>query len=791
MVPLAAIESEGARTRLKHVMKTYHIHIGGLVQGVGFRPHVFRLAMQHGLNGWVSNAKDGVHIECNASEESAQQFYSGILAAAPVNAVITSHTIAEIKPQAFVSFTIREGEVNAGTDLLLTPDFGMCASCRNEVLDSSNRRYHYPFTTCLQCGPRYSIIRELPYERSNTSMAALKMCPVCNKEYFDVGDDRYYSQTNSCPACAIPMHLYDAAGVLLSSHTDELLHQLNTVLLQGAVAAVKGIGGYLLLCDAGNAAAVQQLRQRKHRPAKPFALLYADINFAKEDVIISRHEEAILKSKASPIVLCRLRDDKAINICAAGIAPGLGSIGLMLPCSPLLLLVAGTFGKPLVATSANISGSPIISDDQEALELLHGIADYVVTYDRDIVMPQDDSVLQVTATGRQIILRRGRGLSPGYFPNPLADTPECLLAMGAELKSAFAIQHKQQLFISQFLGNQENVASQFAYDKTLHHLLQLLQMKPDMILVDKHPGYFVSEHGKEIAAQQGIPYISIQHHKAHFGAVLAENNLLCSREPVLGVIWDGTGYGDDEQVWGGEFFLLENAVQQRVAQLEYFPQLLGDKMSREPRLSALSMLKFLPERMKIMQSRFSVQEWKYYSQLISQPADLLTSSMGRFLDGIASMAGICDINSYEGEAAMKLEALARKCNRPWKDYYPVPLKNNRLDFSLLLQELTDDVAQDKARDEIAQKVFYSLAHAIRRVSEHFNTRKITFSGGVFQNALLADMITDLMGGNNELYWHRQLSPNDECIAFGQLACYQLLRQQQQEEKLQNVSVLIN
>lgn len=767
------------------------MHISGLVQGVGFRPHVFRLATQHGLHGWVSNAKDGVHIECNATEADAKKFYTAVLADPPPNAVITRHTMEEVKMRQFSSFSIRAGAVATNTDLLLTPDFGICDACKKEIFDSSNRRYHYPFTTCLQCGPRYSIIQELPYEREHTTMAAWAMCEKCSGEYRNMANERYYSQTNSCPECAIAMHLLDANGVCLSHDTSEILHRLNDLLVDGAIAAVKGIGGYLLLCDAGNASAVQQLRHRKHRPAKPFALLYADIETARKDVIITEHEEAVLKSKTVPIVLCRLRNDEAGTICVQDIAPGLDKIGLMLPCSPLLLLIAKAFGKPLIATSANLSGSPIIIDDQEAMEMLKDIADYILTYDREIAVPQDDSVLQVTASGRQIILRRSRGLSPTYFPNPLENTNGCWLAMGSELKSAFAIQDKHQLYISQFLGNQESLASQVAYDRTLHHLLHLLQTKPDLILIDKHPGYFVSEHGKEIAAQEGIPYVSVQHHKAHFAAVLAENSLLNSRDPVLGVIWDGTGYGDDQQIWGGEFFLLENGEMERVAQLEYFPQLLGNKMSREPRLSALALMKFLPSKIPMMQSRFSVKEWQYYHQLIHQPADLLTSSMGRFLDGIASILGVCDTNSYEGEATMKLEALARNCNTEMMDYFPVPLKNGRLDFSMLLQEMTDAVAGREKSDYVAKKVFYSLTHAILRVAEHFNAKKIAFSGGVFQNALLKEMIMHTMDDKNELYWHRQLSPNDESIAFGQLACYHLMQERQRGAKQLATSLPMN
>ncbi|MGB3006617.1 MAG: carbamoyltransferase HypF [Chitinophagaceae bacterium] len=752
-------------------MNTYYIHIGGLVQGVGFRPHVFKIAEKTGINGWVSNSKNGVHIEFNATEIVARQFYEAIIESPPVNAVITSHNLKETAHKSFHSFIITTENVNTKTDLLLTPDFAICESCKTEVLNNNNRRYQYPFTTCLHCGPRYSIIQELPYERYNTTMCEMEMCSGCTTEYNDVYNRRHYSQTNSCPDCAIQMHLFDAAGKLHSNETNVILKKLNKELAAGSIAAVKGIGGYLLLCDAGNESAIQKLRKRKHRPAKPFALLYADIATAGADVYISAAEEAALKDKAAPIVLCQLKQTPQSGICTEAIAPGLDKIGLMLPCSPLLLLIANAFAKPLIATSANISGSPIIYKDEEAIELLAGIADYIISYERDIMLPQDDSVMQITSSGQKIILRRSRGLAPNYFPNPFENTSDCILAMGGELKSAFAIHDQQHLYISQFLGNQENLASQSAFNNTANHLLKLLQTKPSLILADSHPGYFVSEQGKEIAQQNNLQFVTIQHHKAHFAAVLAENDLLNTTEPVLGVIWDGTGYGDDKQIWGGEFFVFEKNKMQRVAQLDYFPQLLGDKMNREPRLSALSLLKFLPAKQHIIQAHFSETEWKYYRQLINHPAELLTSSMGRFLDGIASLIGICHINTYEGEAAMRLEAAARKCEQPVTSYYSIFLKNNRLDFSILLEELIVDICKNVNSSYMAKKIFYSLANAISIVSDYFCIDRIAFSGGVFQNAFLTDIVNELLSEKKQLFLHRQLSPNDECIGFGQLAYY--------------------
>lgn len=781
MVRMAAGQSACIAACL--IMKTYHIHIGGLVQGVGFRPHVYKIAEQMALTGWVSNTKDGVHIEINAEETVSALFYRSVIQQPPDNAVITAHSIKEVAPKTFSSFSILPDNTDSKPDLLLTPDFAICEHCKNETADPKNRRYRYPFTTCLHCGPRYSIIKALPYERYHTTMSHLPMCEDCSDEYNNVYDRRHYSQTNSCNKCSIPMHLFSAAGKIISHQPEEILINCKQYFAAGNIIAVKGIGGYLLLCDATNESAVQQLRSRKHRPARPFALLYASIENASKDVHISEYEEADLKDKAAPIVLCRLKEVQQNEICTYGIAPGLDKIGIMLPCAPLLQLLVNDFGKPLIATSANISGSPIIYNDEEALEKLSGIADYIITYEREIVVPQDDSVLQLTDKGEKIILRRSRGMAPNYFPNPFEATDECILATGGELKNAFAIQERHRLYISQFLGNQESLASQETFTHTSDHLFDLLQTKPSVILADKHPGYFVSQRANELSLENNIPLFSVQHHEAHFGAVLAENGLLSAQEPVLGIIWDGAGYGDDQQVWGGEFFVFEDGEINRTVHFDYFPQLLGDKMSREPRLSALSLLKQLPAKQSVLEPYFSVTEWQYYQQLIKQPATLLTSSVGRLLDAVACILGICSINTYEGEAAMKLEAVARSYRGEMTDYYPLPVKNNRIELLLMLQDMMHDREAGMPVNQVAAKIFYSLALTVGRMSDHLGIDKIAFSGGVFQNALLTNMIDSLYAGKKQLYRHKQLSPNDECIGFGQLACYHLSKKRQMEMQL--------
>jgi hydrogenase maturation protein HypF len=761
-------------------MHSYHIHINGLVQGVGFRPFVCRIASRLQLNGWVSNSNNGVHIEFNAMESSAALCYHTILNDPPPNAIITHHSIERIPLKSFIGFSIKESNNEDKPDLLLTPDIALCTDCKTEILSLSNKRFQYPFTTCLQCGPRYSIITALPYDRVNTTMRNLQMCPDCNAEYNDITNRRHYSQTNSCKDCAIPMHLFDAANHCICNNGDQIPDKIITSLKEGNIVAVKGIGGYLLLCDATNEMAIHSLRVRKHRAAKPLALLYADIAMVQQDMQLRSFEISALEDKSAPIVLCCLKEGATNSICRDAIAPGLDKIGLMLAYTPLLFLIATSFGKPLVATSGNISGSPILYKDDDALENLFEVADLVLTYDRDIVAPQDDSVIQFTNSGQKIILRRSRGLAPNYFPSPFNKMNDVVLAMGGELKAAFALQDQHKLYVSQFLGDQSTLESQTCFKETLSHLTKLVSANPRYILVDKHPNYFVSQYGKLIADARDNFLLAIQHHKAHFGAVLAENNLLESNQRILGIIWDGTGYGDDGQIWGGEIFIYEQHQMERAVHLDYFPQLLGDKMSKEPRLSALSLLKNLPQHQYLVQDYFSKQEWSYYQQLLQQPAVLLTSSMGRFLDGIAAILGIRSHNNYEGEAAMQLEALARNCTNNSGEFYRIQLSSDRLEWAGFLKELLEDCRQKIEVAIIAQKVFYSLAKMVQQVSHYFKIDQLAFSGGVFQNALLIDMLIDLLTSEKQLYFHQQLSPNDESIGFGQLACFSMLHQSKNE-----------
>lgn len=775
---MATIESAGTSNGLdkknNRMTHTWHIHLSGLVQGVGFRPYTLNLAAKYALTGTVANGSDGVHIYFNARAHLARKFYRDLIQHAPEESIINHQQILPVAEQHFHDFSIvtYNGD-QSHNSMLLTPDRAPCPACLEAINNPADRRYRYAFTTCVHCGPRYSIMKSMPFEREHTSMAPFAMCPDCLREYTRPVDSRFHSQTNSCPHCAITLHLYHSSKECVTSNSEEVLGLTKSHLQKGHIVALKGTGGYLLLCDATNETAIQSLRLRKQRPAKPLALLYPSLKAITNDTLLNEWEQAALTSAAAPIVLCTPKNDPPSGIHRALIAPQLHRIGIMLPANPLLHLVASDFGKPLVATSANISGAPLVYRDKDALLQLFEIADCIVTHDREILAPQDDSVLQFTCAGRKIILRRSRGLAPNYYPHTLDKNQPATLAMGADLKSGFSILAQDRLYCSQYLGKQGSIEARQAFTDSLQQVLGLSGINPQAILTDTHPGYITSEYGRSYAADNKLPLFAFQHHRAHIGAVLAENGLLNSKESVLGFAWDGTGYGDDGQTWGSEVIRFENGQMERFAQLKTFRQMLGDKMSREPRLSALSLLECFPHEQLRLKKLFSQKEWDWYQQLNTQAPSGWCSSMGRWIDGLAALLGVCSVNSYEGQAAMQLEALADQQHLPLKDCYPVSLNKTVIEWSALISALLADADAGLALERMASKLMNSLVQIIKLCAATSGCRKLVFSGGVFQNRLLVETIEQELQGRYQLYFHRKLSPNDECIAMGQLACYQL------------------
>lgn len=743
-------------------MYTYHLHIGGQVQGVGFRPFVMRLAMRLGLVGWVSNDNDGVHLEVNATPQAFQHFVDCVLAEKPAAAKITHHSAYQVDFQEFHDFRIVSSSNQAQPNLLITPDMATCAECQQELFDPQSRRYQYPFLSCTNCGVRYSVITQLPYDRVHTTMQPFEPCAACWEEYHDFAHRLCHSQTQSCATCGVQLQQH---GQVIATESPEIIQQVVAAWQAGQIVAIKGVGGYLLTCDATQSTAVATLRQRKNRPTKPFALMFPDVDTLQQAVVASPEALSILQSPASPIVLLPLREEASLEIAQAEVAPSLTHLGVMLPYMPLFMLLCRIFGKPLVATSGNLSHSPIIADDATALQTLASVADLIVSHNRTIVAPQDDSVVGLDDTQKPILLRRSRGMAPNLLGLPWTPAPIRTLAMGAQMKSTFALAISPNSYVSQYLGSLESYDTQVRYKGSIAHFLRLFQTQPEQIIVDKHPDYFATQLGKTLAQTLDIPCVEVQHHTAHLVAVLAENNLLESPEPVLGVVFDGTGLGDDGHIWGGEFFIYADQSVQRVAHFPYFPTILGDKMAREPRIAALCALGQYEGVSEKILAKFTPVEWQVCQKRLAE-ASFHTSSIGRLFDAWASWLGLADKISYEGEAALLLQNIA------YQFYKQNPAITHSFGESAsietLLGELVGDSLASKSAGFVALKFHFALVHWIKTQAEQAGVRQVAFSGGVFQNSLLVSLIKKYLSADFVLYFHQQLPPNDENIALGQL-----------------------
>ncbi len=767
-------------------MHTFHIHITGQVQGVGFRPFVYVLASKFGLKGWVKNTIDGVHIVFNAEKAIADDFYSAVTENAPRLSIITNHQMVQIEDLCFAGFEIDHSEGEGKTNLLVTPDFAICPDCFAEMSDASNRRSAYPFITCTNCGPRFSIIRGLPYDRPLTTMESFDMCPDCLSEYTDPENRRYFSQTNSCPACPVNLtiKIKNEVGRFIAvdpSDQSGQIQKISAFLKEGRIIAIKGIGGFLLVCDASDPEVIRTLRLRKRRPSKAFAVMYPDMETVKNEFITPDAALDLMSGPVFPIVLLRPKPGEKTGICTELIAPGLGKTGVMVPYTPLFVLMMQAFGQPVIATSGNVSGSPIAYDNHQAEDLLGNIADVIVENDRDIVIPQDDSVVQFSdKREKKVILRRSRGLAPNYIDAALNFPDEQILAVGAELKSAFAHLFNRILYVSQYLGDQETYETKRVFEQNIRHCIQLFGSRPQKVIHDLHPGYLSTYFALEMSEKEGIPKFAIQHHEAHFAAVLGEHHLFDAREPVLGVIWDGVGYGADGQIWGGEFFGYQDGAIKRMYHIPNFDFILGDKMPREPRISALTICKNIPELQDVIRQKFSQTEWSVYQKLLDPSGNLKSSSMGRFFDAAASVILGIDRQTYEGEAAMLLEAAASAVytvNESERTDYLAGWNFGGENLSaVILMRAHEEKLRGKEPGRIALNVHLTLVSLISRVAKKLGYRQLAFSGGVFQNALMVDLLIEELGNEFSLYFHERLSPNDECIAFGQLMHHLHIRQ---------------
>ena len=786
------------------------VDVRGVVQGVGFRPNIYRLAQEHGVTGWVRNTSWGVEMEVEGESTALERFVHAIRDEAPPLARIESLDSEPIAPQGFEAFTILHSAPQAGAYQLVSPDVATCQDCHREVLDPADRRYRYPFTNCTNCGPRFTIIDDLPYDRPATTMRGFAMCPDCRREYEDPLDRRFHAQPNACPVCGPHLELLDAEGRVLATR-DAALRRAAALLLEGRIVAVKGLGGYQLACDATSADAIAELRRRKHRPHKPFAVMLADMDDVLRHAAPTDVERTLLSSTAAPIVLLPWRTDSGI---VAGVAPGNRYLGAMLPYTPLHHLLLRDVGRPLVITSGNLSEEPIARDNDEALRRLRGIADAYLTHNRDIRSRYDDSVWFVPAGGPQPV-RRARGYAPSPIALPWEARPT--LACGAQLKNTFCLTRDRYAFLSQHIGDLENLETLEHFEDTLALYRRLFHIDPEVVATDMHPDYVATRHGTALA-NRGLEHVAVQHHHAHLAACLADSAAgEADLEPAIGVIWDGTGYGLDGAVWGGEFLVGDAAGFQRAAHLQYLPLPGGDAAIHRPYRLAYAYLRQLlgdaplPETLAFVGEAERATLEAMVARGINAPPN---SSAGRLFDAVSSLLGVCHEASYEGQAAIALEMKAAEgdrvgtvgghagppLRRQWvgavlrdrpsdTDTYPYAITSHggvqrwgrverplreRLEIGLapLFAAILDDVSQGRPAAEVAERFHRALAAMIVDICERLRAatglRRVALSGGCFQNRLLLALTVPALRDHAfDVLTHRQVPCNDGGLALGQ------------------------
>jgi len=739
-----------------------HITIGGAVQGVGFRPFVYRLATSLELAGWVTNSSHGVVIEAEGRAEVLEEFLLRLERERPAISFISSLEYSLREPIGLEPFAIRSSSQEAQPTALVLPDIATCQDCQRELLDAHNRRYRYPFTNCTNCGPRYSIIRSLPYDRSGTTMDRFAMCPECAAEYHDPSNRRFHAQPNACPVCGPWLELWDREGTVIQTRQDAFDAAID-LLRAGNIVAIKGLGGFHLMCSAEDEEVVARLRSRKRREEKPLAVMVRDLPTLRALCRVSPLEERLLRSPESPIVLLERHPQAPI---ASAIAPGNPSLGVMLPYTPLHHLLLEACGMPLVATSGNRTDEPICIDEHEALTRLRDIADASLVHNRPILRQIDDSIVRVVR-GRELVLRRARGYAPlpVEIPTPVPDT----LAVGAQLKSAVAVARGNRVFLSQHLGDLESEQSRQAFVRESESLVRLYKIQPMRVVSDLHPDYLSTVH----AHTMGVPVVAIQHHHAHIASCMAEHAL---EGPVLGVSWDGTGYGSDGTVWGGEFLLTDGGSFERLAHFRHFRLPGGDQAVREPRRSALGLLYELFGNTLFggpavpPTASFRGQEQAVMLRMLQKGINApLTSSAGRLFDGISALLGLRQRSSFEGQAAMELEWAAS--SYPADEGYAFAVREREGHLELDWEPVIRAILAERSlpAGAIAARFHRALAELIVTVARHQHTDRIVLSGGCFQNRLLLDLaVSRLEAQDFRVYWQQRVPPNDGGIALGQI-----------------------
>lgn len=739
--------------------KRLKIHLTGAVQGVGFRPFVYNVAKKLNLKGYVINDTYGVIIEIQGEEKNINQFLISLQTEKPPLAHIFSQEIEELPLTKFKDFEIKSSKSIGKKEVFILPDISTCEECLKELNDPKNRRYKYPFINCTNCGPRFTIIEKLPYDRPNTTMKKFKMCLECESEYNDPSNRRFHAQPNACPVCGPYITLYTSEKRLVSEK-QQALKDTVALLKEGKILAIKGIGGFHLVCDASNDRTIRTLRERKKRGEKPFAVMFKDINQIKEYTEITDFEKAIILSPERPIVVVNSKEGTDLS---KEIAPYLNRIGVFLPYSPLHYLLLEDFGKPLVMTSANLSDEPIVKGNEEAFEKLSIFTDYILIHNRDIKNRVDDSVVRIIDK-KLFFIRRSRGYAPLPIKLPFK-LDKKILGVGGHQKNTVAIAFDDKAFLSQHIGDLETVDACKNFEEIIYSLFELYDFKPDVVVSDLHPRYYSSVWAKKFAKENNIPLITLQHHYTHALSLMAENQI--KDEPIFAVCWDGTGYGEDGNLWGGEFLISDYRKYERVSHFKYFKLIGGEKAVKQPKRVALSILfeifgKNLPTipTVKAFKEKEIELLYKTWQKGLNSP---LSSSVGRLFDAVASILDIRQVLSYEGQSGMIMENFY---NWSIKDYYWF-----EIDKSIDWEPIFIGLLEDKSNIPIKiTKFINTLAHIVIETYKRYGAGlKLGLTGGVFQNKLLTEKILRLAEKENiKVLLHKKVPTNDGGLSLGQI-----------------------
>jgi hydrogenase maturation protein HypF len=753
------------------------ISVRGVVQGVGFRPFVYRLAHDCDLMGWVLNHSGGVEIEVEGAPEALEAFVEALTSQAPPLARIVSVETTDTPASGYASFEIRHSVAEEGRYQLISPDIATCADCLGELLDRGDRRYRYPFTNCTNCGPRFTIIRDIPYDRPLTTMQPFLMCPDCQREYEDPLDRRFHAQPNACPVCGphIWLEERDTPDLRLAER-DDAMRLASQMLLEGKVLAVKGLGGFHLACDATAVQAVQALRARKGRPAKPLAVMMPTLDQVRQHCFVSEQEGELLSSQQCPIVLLRWREDSTV---VREVAPNNLYLGVMLPYTPLHHILLRDVQRPLVMTSGNLSEEPIAQENQEARQRLGPLADAFLMHNRDIYARYDDSVWftpQIAEGTLPQPIRRSRGYAP--FPVRLPFKTGQILAVGAELKNSFCLTRDDFAFLSQHVGDMENLETLEHLEQSVSLFKHLFRIEPEWIAHDLHPDYLSTRYALDQVRGSGR-LVPIQHHQAHIAACMADNGWALDHGPLIGVAWDGTGYGLDGTIWGGEFFVGGYGGLRRAAHLEYLPMPGGEAAIRNPWRLALGYCQALEIREPQLPG-ISEQERRIARQQVDRQLNApLTSAAGRLFDAVAALAGLRQQVTYEAQAAIELEMAATSWQATIHSSpisYPIELREGDdgtvIGLQSLLAAIQEDLSGGAEAGEIGWRFHCTLAEMIvivcGRISTETGLRTVALSGGCFQNRLLLRLAVEgLEKAGFQVLVHRQVPCNDGGISLGQ------------------------